>query len=259
MTALTSLRAASFRPSWIGIGCFLAVCAVAIGLAGPFGMTVSQPDPLARIGHFLVCSAGMTLLTIGAAEGLSRLRPQLGVWALVIGAALVSLPGAILVRVSLGVFAPASMVHLTLIDLLIETLAMNLILTLVGWRVLGGGIEARRTAEAVKSAGPGLSHRLPPELRSAQILALKAEDHYLRVYTTRGEALIHMRIGDAEAALAENDGVRTHRSFWVARGAFKSVARNEGRMTLMLENGLSAPVSRGRTEAVNGWLERAGG
>ena len=72
MTAAISPRAANFRQSWIGIGCFLAVCAVAIGLAGPFGMTVSQPDPLSRIGHFLVCSAGMTLLTIGAAEGLSR-------------------------------------------------------------------------------------------------------------------------------------------------------------------------------------------
>ncbi len=76
MTAGISPRPVSFRPSWIGIGGFLTVGAVAIGLAGPFGMTVSQPDPLARIGHFLVCSVGMTLLTIGAAEGLSRLRPN---------------------------------------------------------------------------------------------------------------------------------------------------------------------------------------
>lgn len=259
MTAAISSRAASFRPSWIRIGGFLVVCAVAIGLAGPFGMTVSQPDPLARIAHFLVCAIGMTLLTIGAAGGLSRLRPQLGVWALAIGAALVALPGAALVRVSLGVFAPVSMAHLTLINLLIETLAMNLILTLVAWRLLGGGIEERRATEAVKSAGPGLAHHLPPELRSAPVLALKAEDHYLRVYTTRGEALIHMRIGDAEAALAENDGVRAHRSFWVARRAFKSVARVDGRMTLRLESGLFVPVSRSRTEAVNSWLERAVG
>jgi len=256
MTAAISLRAANFRPPWIRIGGFLVVCAVAIGLAGPFGMTVSQPNPLARIGHFLVCAVGMSLLTVGAAEGLSRLRPQLGVWALAIGAALVAPPGAALVWTSLGVFAPASRAHLPLLILLIETLAMNLILTLVCWRLLGGSIEARRTAEAVKSAGPGLAHRLPPELRSAPILALKAEDHYLRVYTTRGEALIHMRIGDAETALADNDGVRTHRSFWVARAAFKSVARADGRMTLMLDNGLSAPVSRSRTEAVNAWLEK---
>lgn len=259
MTAVSSSRAASFRLSWIGIGLFLAVCAVAIGLAGPFGMTVTQPDPLLRIGHFLVCSTGMTLLTIGAAEGLVRLRPQLGVRALAIGAALAALPGSALVGASLCVFAPASIVHLTLTNLLIETLAMNLILTLVAWRLLGGRLEARRTAEAVKSAGPGLSHRLPPELRSAPVLALKAEDHYLRVYTTRGEALIHMRIGDAELALTENDGVRTHRSFWVARRAFKGVARADGRMMLKLENGLSVPVSRSRIEAVNSWLERSVG
>ncbi len=68
-----------------------------------------------------------------------------------------------------------------------------------------------------------------------------------------------MRIGDAETALVGTDGVRTHRSFWVARSAFKSVARADGRMSLTLENGLSAPVSRSRTEAVNDWLERAVG
>lgn len=118
-------------------------------------------------------------------------------------------------------------------------------------------LEAQRVAEVVRESGPGLSHRLPPELRSAAILALQAEDHYLRVFTARGDTLIHMRIGDADQVLTDEDGVRTHRSFWVARKAFKSVVRKDGRMSLQLESGQSIPVSRARIDAVNDWLTRA--
>lgn len=257
MSAAPVSRPASFRPSWIGMIAFVTATAVAVGLAGPFGMTTSQPDPLMRIGHFFVASIGLAVLTIGLSEGLSLLRPRLGVWALAAGAALAAAPGAFLVQASLRVFSPASLDQVSWTSLLLQTLPMNLILALVGWRVLGGRLEAQRVAEVVRESGPGLSQRLPPELRSAPVLAIQAEDHYLRVFTARGEALIHMRIGDAEQVLTAEDGVRTHRSFWVARRSFQSVERKEGRMTLVLVDGKTIPVSRSRVDAVNAWLERA--
>jgi DNA-binding LytR/AlgR family response regulator len=236
---------------------FVVATAVAVGLAGPFGMTTTQPDPLMRIAHFLLTSAGITGLNLGISEALSRLRPQLGVWALVGAAVLAAAPGAFLVQASLRVFSPVSLDHVNWTGLLLQTLPMNLILALVGWRVLGGRLEAQRVAEVIRESGPGLSQRLPPELRSAAVLALQAEDHYLRVFTARGEALIHMRIGDAEQVLTAEDGVRTHRSFWVARKSFSSVERREGRMALVLTDGRIIPVSRSRVDAVNAWLERA--
>ncbi len=257
MAATSASRAASFRPPVYLLVAFAAASAVAAGLAGPFGMAITQPNPLARVAHFLICSATLCALTIGAAEILDRFWPKLGLWALAISAVLASLPGALVVQVSLQALSPASLARVGWIDLLVQTLPMNLILSLLGWRVLGGRLEGRRIATLEQASGPGLSQRLPPEYRSAPILALVSEDHYLRVHTQRGAPLIHMRISDAEQLLASEGGVRTHRSFWVSRRALSRVERKEGRMTLILENGMVVPVSRARVEAVNAWL--AGG
>ncbi|WP_291843550.1 LytTR family DNA-binding domain-containing protein [Maricaulis sp.] len=91
---------------------------------------------------------------------------------------------------------------------------------------------------------PALADKLPPRLRRADILALEAEDHYLRVHTDRGDCLILMRLGDAAAAVAPLDGARTHRSWWVARKAVDQVSRGDGRATLTLTTGTEVPVSR---------------
>ena len=92
--------------------------------------------------------------------------------------------------------------------------------------------------------GPALAEKLPPRLRAAPLIALQAEDHYLRVHTQAGDALILMRLGDAIAAVDGLDGARTHRSWWVARQAVQDIARADGRATLTLTNGVEAPVSR---------------
>ena len=91
---------------------------------------------------------------------------------------------------------------------------------------------------------PSLTDKLPPRLRRADILALEAEDHYLRVHTDRGDCLILMRLSDAIAAVAPLDGARTHRSWWVARKAVDQVSRGDGRATLSISTGAEVPVSR---------------
>jgi hypothetical protein len=105
----------------------------------------------------------------------------------------------------------------------------------------------RAQADAAAPAGgigSGLAEKLPPRMRRAPILALQAEDHYLRVHTEAGDCLILMRLSDAIAAVEALDGARTHRSWWVARDAVTAVARSDGRATLTLSNGVQAPVSR---------------
>jgi len=91
---------------------------------------------------------------------------------------------------------------------------------------------------------PRFADRLPPNLRGAEIRAVAAEDHYLRVHTDRGQTLILMRLADAVAELEGIEGAQTHRSWWVARAAVTDARRGEGRATLILEGGLTAPVSR---------------
>lgn len=64
------------------------------------------------------------------------------------------------------------------------------------------------------------------------------------MHTNRGEALILMRMGDALRELEGVDGVRVHRSWWVARDAVIGAERDGERTMLRLENGVTVPVSR---------------
>lgn len=104
--------------------------------------------------------------------------------------------------------------------------------------------------------GPLLSERLPPRLGD-DVIALQMEDHYVRVHTTRGDALILMRMADAVADLAQVDGLRVHRSWWAARHAVVAVERQGRSATLRLSNGLAVPVARDRLPQLRerGWLE----
>jgi len=94
------------------------------------------------------------------------------------------------------------------------------------------------------AASRTLTDKLPHRLRQARLIAMAAEDHYLRVHTDKGEALILMRLSDAIAAVDRLDGARTHRSWWVARDAVERVERGDGRARLILSGAIEAPVSR---------------
>jgi DNA-binding LytR/AlgR family response regulator len=115
--------------------------------------------------------------------------------------------------------------------------------------VISGGVTAltyllERPDAADSGPGRALTDKLPVRLRTADILALQSEDHYLRVHTSRGEALILMRLSDAIAAVANLEGAQTHRSWWVARPAIENAEKSGGRAELTLTGGITAPVSR---------------
>ena len=81
--------------------------------------------------------------------------------------------------------------------------------------------------------------RLPRELGD-DVVALEAEDHYLRVHRSAGSSLVLMRLADAVSADDGQQGLQVHRSWWVSRD---SVVRFEG-TRLHLSNGLSVPIGR---------------
>ena len=106
-------------------------------------------------------------------------------------------------------------------------------------------IMKEASAASPPVAGPLLADRLPPPLREVGIVALQAEDHYLRVHLVGGQSeLVLMRLSDAIAELPPQKGSQTHRSWWVARDSDRTVKRAEGRATLFLSENLEVPVSR---------------
>ncbi len=98
--------------------------------------------------------------------------------------------------------------------------------------------------------------RLPARLRGAALYAVEAEDHYLRLHTSKGQDLILMRLGDAVAELEGLEGAQVHRSWWVARDAVADARRGDGRATLTLTDGARVPVSRAYAKALRegGWF-----
>lgn len=94
-------------------------------------------------------------------------------------------------------------------------------------------------------AGEGvdwLVGKLPPQ-RRGRLVAVNSEDHYLRVRTTAGSDLVHMRFSDAVARLGDA-GVQVHRSWWVAHGGVRAQQRDGDRILLELVDGTTAPISR---------------
>jgi DNA-binding LytR/AlgR family response regulator len=73
---------------------------------------------------------------------------------------------------------------------------------------------------------------------------MEAEDHYVLIHTDRGASLVLTAFETALSKVTHLDGMRIHRSWWVARAAVVGVQRGDGRATLALSGGIQAPVSR---------------
>lgn len=137
---------------------------------------------------------------------------------------------------------------------------ISALLTTGGWvidQLANRSTPAASAAPASASAQmPAFADRLPARFRSAEIHAVSAEDHYLRVHTSAGETMILMRLADALRELAALEGMQTHRSWWVARQGLAETARGDGKVTLKLKSGAEAPVSRTYLKAIRdaGWL-----
>jgi hypothetical protein len=141
-----------------------------------------------------------------------------------------------------------------------DVVAMAVGVTVLAVLVHGNGPAETRAAAGPDASGevppPKFLARLPPKLAGAALFAVEAQDHYLRLHTSKGQDLILMRLSDAIAELDGIEGARTHRSWWVARGAVVSAERAEGRATLTLTDGAQAPVSRSYVKPLReaGWF-----
>ncbi|MEQ1800799.1 MAG: LytTR family DNA-binding domain-containing protein [Gammaproteobacteria bacterium] len=85
--------------------------------------------------------------------------------------------------------------------------------------------------------------RLPATVSPDEVIALKAEQHYIKVYTSDRSFMTLFRFSDAVAEMDPSAGQQVHRSYWVRSSAIRAVRREGGKYSVELVSGLLAPIS----------------
>ena len=220
----------------------LAGVGLAMGLLGPY-RTLDVP-PLLRTAYWLlaVISCGLVGILVDSMLG-PRIR---AFWARVVVVSLVLTPPVTLVIYALN----ALMLDLPRRWWLLPQLAGQVLvvalllmaLRALAWRRV---VETRTVVmPPLPEAERGFRLRLSAKRRAARLIAVEAEDHYVRVHTDAGSELVSMRFSEAVGELARAYGFRLHRSWWAAADAIEAVRWKKGRGELVLAGGLTAPVSR---------------
>jgi hypothetical protein len=105
-------------------------------------------------------------------------------------------------------------------------------------------VEGAPVHAAANRPAPPPFMALVPKTLGAEFLLLQAEDHYVRVHTALGNALIRYRFSTAIDEARPFEGLQVHRSYWVRRSAIQRI-ESEGKIyRLILSDGKAVPVSR---------------
>ncbi len=236
---------------YVGIGLFLAII-------NPFGSVSGSP-------FWVAVAYWVSLVTVGALAGEIATRvveysaPRMPDWGIV--PIVATLTAVVILPVLLAAewllrgetVAPKDWPR-TFLFILVISLAITSVGILI--RRVTNVTEAARPSDPIPAAKSAFMDRLPIRLRAAELYAVQAEDHYLRVHTSAGQEMILMRLADALRELTTVEGMQTHRSWWVARQGLAEVARDSGKVVLKLKSGVEAPVSRTYQTAVReaGWI-----
>lgn len=234
-----------------------AIAGLFLAYAGAFGTGTA---PLAqRLGYWITTMVLATLIGAGIflpvyLRGWLKVRPLAGS---VAAALVMSAPLTVLVWFLGPQFFPDFLATdpKTLPAYFPPVFLVSVLMTAINHLVADHA--ARRRAQVTHAAPAGAAparflERLPLKLKGSELYAIQAEDHYLRLHTSKGSDLILLRLADAVAELEGIEGAQTHRSWWVARAAVVGARRSDGRAVLTLKNGVEAPVSRSYAGALKG-------
>ncbi len=169
---------------------------------------------------------------------------------LVLGALIAALPGSGLIFLLESWLAEPLHLASELAYVYASVTLVHVVIGYVAGELVAPQAVREVLASSVSNPGrPAFLARLSPELGD-NLLHLRMQDHYVEARTDRGSELILMRFGDALKEVKGLDGVRVHRSHWVAAHAVHAVRREKGRSILVLHNGEEVPVSRSFREAL---------
>jgi hypothetical protein len=238
-------------PVWRWVAAAIAV-GVVLGALGPFG-SYANGGLLVRCGYWVAAMLVAQVLYGAALRVVLRIAPlrSRARWPLlVVAVLLVSVPQALVTRAlafglwpALARYGPDRLVWFG------QTATIGLIATAAVAFVLWRGESSPGTADRAL--------RPPAEPLAGDVLALQMEDHYVRVHTAVGSELILMPLGQAIERMPV-EGLRTHRSWWIARHAVVAIDGTPRAMRLHLSNGVIAPVARSAVAHLKaaGWIER---
>lgn len=228
---------------------------VFFGLVGPFGSYFNGP-PASRVLHFVVCFwvGGLIFGTLIRLSLAGARRVNAPVWltltvAVLAGGGLLSVfvgwLGALLWPVLKGVLTPVDWYSQSLV------LSAPVLTFMVVRRVLRKPVPPPPVPSEIGVA--------PVDL-APDVLCLRMEDHYVRVHTQAGSRLVEGPFERVIAGLGGVEGMRVHRSWWVARAAVVGVVADGRNLRLALRGDLSAPVSRASVARLReaGWLGAEG-
>lgn len=77
----------------------------------------------------------------------------------------------------------------------------------------------------------------------ARLIAIKADQHYIQIWSDQGKDLVRYRFRDLPDALRDCHGAQTHRSWWVNLDFVQSYKVSNRKMTLVINDDLTVPVS----------------
>ena len=231
-----------------------AAAALLMTVVGAFG-TVVMPLP-SRAGLWAVLM-GWNIVKWQVWFALAVRRPSDWTRAALLGSVLLNLPLPFEISLALRLFgisvAPRALPHVW-IDALASSAVVFVLLYLV-----------RRRRVPLAPAAPAPAIVAGGELAKAGVAcptalhAIRAEDHYCRLYLADGRTpLVHHRFGDALAELTGFDGCQVHRGAWAASAGVVAAERDGRAWRLVLAGGARLPVSTRFTTDLRarGWLNR---
>jgi hypothetical protein len=223
-----------------------------LGVIGPFGSYLNAALPV-RIAYWVVClwSGWLTFgvsLPILMRWARARRLPWL-LWAPP-AAGLLAIPPTVVSRqLAVAMWPVVGRVSW------LEWYAQCLVISALATFVTLLAVRPRGVVAGPPPLSADPRDRLPARL-GRNVLCLRMEDHYVRMHTPLGSALVLMSLSQAIAGMRDIEGMQTHRSWWVARTAIVGVIEDGRKLRLQLAGGLEAPVSRARVGLLRerGWL-----
>jgi hypothetical membrane protein len=236
----------------------MTVAGLFAGAVGPFGTAASMHDPV-RYPYWLLCIVGGGVIGISIDETLGVAAG--GFWRrLAVTSIVMTLPVALLVMAIGYVLVGSRFQPFDFFGFLFQVWVISvavMALRALTWRPVVTRVETRVIASPpLPEAEAQFRKRLSARRRNARLIAVEAEDHYLRVHTDAGDELVTAKFAEALAELAGAHGYQTHRSWWVAADAIEKVSWRRGSGEARLAGGLVAPVSRSHAPSLRhaGWI-----
>jgi len=165
-----------------------------------------------------------------------------------IGTTLAGIPGAAIVIFVDQVFRENPVTYDGFPLLWLQVAVMGFFISIIEY-IEWGGEESTVELQPVTKFHSKLSEDIGP------LVSLSMQDHYVEVTGEQGKELILMRLSDAIDDLEGLDGVRVHRSHWVALDHVVALQKVRQKWSVKLLDDRSLPVSSTYIEKVRAALQ----